>query len=268
MLFTLSKIGWALLDPQVLLFLLLAGGAFLIWTPWRRIGRAFVSLAAVIAVLVTLIPLPDWLLIPLESRFPAIEPPAKIDGAIALGGGINTKLSQEYGRPMLNGPAERVTTLLWLQRLYPEAKFVYASGGAALGKGFKEADAARQLLVELGADTSKMVFERQSRSTRENALFARELVQPRPGQVWLLVTSAYHMPRAVAVFRKVGWDVVPFPVDYLTDPEPGLRINMRLGDSLASASLALKEWSGLLAYRLFGWTDEIFPRPDGAAPAS
>lgn len=268
MLFTLSKAVWAVLDPQVLLFALLAGGALLLWTPWGRFGRALVSLAALIAVLVTLTPLPEWLLISLENRFPAIEPPPKIDGAIALGGGINTKLSQAHGRPMLNGPAERVTTLLWLQRLYPKAKLVYASGGAPLGAGYKEADAARELLGELGANTDRMIFERESRSTRENAQFARELVKPRPGEVWLLVTSAHHMPRAVAVFRKLGWDVVPFPVDYVTDGEPGFELGLHFDDGLGSASVAVKEWTGMLAYWLFGWTDEIFPRPDSAPAAS
>ena len=268
MLFTLSKVVWTLLDPQVVLFALLVAGALLLWTPWGRLGRAFASLAAIIAVLVGMTPVSEWLLVPLENRFPAIEPPPRIDGAIALGGGINTTLSQLRGRPMLNDPAERVTTLLWLQRLYPKAKFVYASGGAPFGASFKEADAARQLLAELGADTDRMIFERESRSTRENALFARELVQPRPGEVWLLVTSAYHMPRAVAVFRKIGWDVVPFPVDYVTDGEPGFTIRLHFGDGLTGTSVALKEWTGMLAYRLFGWTDEIFPRPDRAPPPS
>lgn len=268
MIFTLSKVAWALLDPQVVLFALLVAGALLLWTPWGRLGRAFVSFAAMIAVLVGMMPVSEWLLVPLENRFPAIEPPPRIDGAIALGGGINTTLSQVHGRPMLNDPAERVTTLLWLQRLYPNAKLVYASGGAAFNASFKEADAARQFLAELGVNTDRMIFERESRSTHENALFAHKLVHPRPGEVWLLVTSAYHMPRAVAVFRKIGWDVVPFPVDYVTDGEPDFTLGLHFGDGLTGTSVALKEWTGLLAYRLFGWTDEVFPRPDRGLPAS
>ena len=117
-------------------------------------------------------------------------------------------------------------------------------------------------------NTTRVVIEEKSRSTHENAVYAKEIVGPAPGEKWVLVTSAYHLPRAVAAFRAVGWPVIPYPVDYKIDPDTGLRLNFSLLDGLSAATLAGKECAGLLGYRLMGWTRELFPAPATQQPAS
>lgn len=110
----------------------------------------------------------------------------------------------------------------------------------------------------------RLVLESRSRNTYENAVFTRRMVSPEPGETWLLVTSAFHMPRAKALFDKAGFPTVPWPVDYRTTGREGiglLRDNPL--DSLQTTTLAIREWTGLLAYRLTGRIDSLFPGPAG-----
>jgi uncharacterized SAM-binding protein YcdF (DUF218 family) len=105
-------------------------------------------------------------------------------------------------------------------------------------------------------------LENKSRNTAENAEFSKELARPRPGETWLLVTSAYHMPRSVGLFRKVGFPVVPWPSDYRTSGREGVGFfRDNEVDALQNTTLALREWIGLIAYWLSGRIDSILPGP-------
>ena len=107
-----------------------------------------------------------------------------------------------------------------------------------------------------------MSFENRSRNTYENAIMTRALVRPKPGESWLLVTSAAHMPRSIGIFRHIGWDMTAYPVDYRTfgnsrDDKP----TTEALDSLRRLDVALHEWVGLAAYWAAGKTDTFFPAP-------
>lgn len=259
MLFVLSKILWALIRPDLLLPVINVIGLVLTASRWRRTGWWITTLSASLLLAVALLPTDDWLTAPLEDRFPPpYSMPARVDGIIALGGAINLERSVSHGIPSLNEEAERLTTFIELARLYPSAKLVFTSGSASLfGDHAKEADIAKTLFADLGMDTTKIIFERASRNTFENAVFSKRLAQPKPGETWLLITSAWHMPRAVGIFRQAGWPVVPWPVAYKTGGgyDPGL-IN-----HLADVDRAVHEWVGLVVYRLLGRTDALFPAP-------
>ena len=116
----------------------------------------------------------------------------------------------------------------------------------------------RGFLAEIGVNGDRILYERQSRNTYENATRALELIQPKPGETWILVTQAISMPRAVGVFRKAGWDVIPYPAGYLTGGRSG-GLSLDLLGGLRLASIAIHEWAGLLAYRVMGYTDALFP---------
>jgi uncharacterized SAM-binding protein YcdF (DUF218 family) len=149
-----------------------------------------------------------------------------------------------------------------LARQFPDAKLVFTGGtGSLLEPNLREADAAARFLYRLGVDPSRVLFERKSRNTFENAVFTRQAVQPGPADRWLLVTSARHMPRAVGAFRQAGWRVDPFPVDYRTrrtlNPWRNLNFSARLGALRA----ALREWVGLAFYYATGRSSALFPAP-------
>jgi len=127
----------------------------------------------------------------------------------------------------------------------------------------KEADHIAPLFAKLGVAPERLVLENRARNTYENARYSREVAAPDAGESWILVTSAFHMPRAVGCFRAVGWNVIPYPVAHMTtgrdhDPPP-LGFNPQAG--LRWLGLGLHEWLGLVAYRLAGRTDTLFPRP-------
>ena len=91
---------------------------------------------------------------------------------------------------------------------------------------------------------------------------AKAIVHPTPGEVWILVTSAFHMPRSVGLFRAQGWRVVPDPVDYRTGflagktPPP-----LQFRWNLTLLSVALKEWFGMCTNWLLGHSESLFPGP-------
>ncbi len=125
-----------------------------------------------------------------------------------------------------------------------------------------EAPIAVKELEALGVPHDRITAEEQSRNTVENAVFSRLVAQPKPGERWLLVTSAFHMPRAIAAFRAAGFTVEAYPVDWRTrGPIDATRPFAALTDGLAMTDVAVHEWIGLLVYRLTGRTTELFPAP-------
>ena len=266
MLFALSKLLWAVLSPgNLLLFCALAGTLGLLSrrARVRNLGRGLLVLGLGAMAAIAVLPLGAWLLAPLEERFarPA-EPLGRVDGVVVLGGAVDLRVSVARGRPQLGAFADRLTAFVALARRYPRARLVFTGGsGALFDTGHSEADVAENLIAELGLDPVRVAFERQARNTRENALLAMALAQPQAGETWLLVTSAFHMPRAMGSFGRAGWPVTAYPVDYLRAGPGRWRPGFSLMHGLSLLTLAEKEWIGLAAYRLLGWTDRLFPDP-------
>ncbi len=259
MFFILSKVLWWIAKPSSVLVLALLLGLIASLLRWRA-GRWLLWLGAVGFILVAVQPVDDVILWPLEQRFPAVRTmPDHLDGIIVLGGAVDPGLTAKYGMPALNDAAERMTTFVTLARAYPTAKLIFSGGSGMIERpDLREADTARQLFADLGLDTSRIIFERDSRNTYENAVFSKRLADPQPGERWALVTSAMHMPRAVGAFREVGWAVLPWPVGYKAFNE-GLLGN--LGVKLERLDSAVHEWLGLAAYRLAGRSSALFPAP-------
>jgi uncharacterized SAM-binding protein YcdF (DUF218 family) len=262
MAFYLSKIAALLIDPVNLILLLMSIGVLALWFRRRRLGAWLVSIAFVLAVVPTVVPVGPWLLRTLEDRFPpsSLSPPPT--GIIVLGGSMQPGLEADRDAIAVNGNIERLLVFAELARQFPDARLVFTGGtGSLLEPDLREADAAARFLDRLGIDPSRVLFERKSRNTFENAVFTRQAVRPGPGDRWLLVTSARHMPRAVGAFRQAGWRVDPFPVDYRTrrtlNPWRNLNFSARLGALRA----ALREWAGLVFYHATGRSSALFPAP-------
>lgn len=255
-----GKLLWSLARPANLYFLL---GLFLLACCFLRSGRTGRVVVALAGLVFALPALPTYHLVlkPLEQRFPT--PAAlsdRVDGILVLGGAVDPLLTVDHGAPALTGAGERMTTFAALARRHPEARLVFSGGLSARRPGhFTEADAARLLFDQLGLAGRAILYEDKSRNTFENAVFSRRLVQPRGDETWLLITSAAHMPRAMAVFRHLGWTMRPFPVDYRTPARVAFVFDV-LGN-LEALDVALHEWVGLVAYRLTGRASEYFPAP-------
>jgi uncharacterized SAM-binding protein YcdF (DUF218 family) len=176
-----------------------------------RWAKGLLALSLGLALTATLLPVGNWLMRPLEDRFPRpVGYPDAVEGVVVLGGGTDVDVTAGRGVPAFTDPAERYMALLELARHYPPAVPVIFTGGIGRLEGGvpPETETVRLLLARHGLD-GRVLLEDKARTTRENALYAKDLAKPRPGARWLLVTSAGHMPRSVGVFRVVDWDGLP-----------------------------------------------------------
>lgn len=260
--FVLSKLLWLPLRPGTFALLLALIGLALVWR--RRLGGRWLILVGLGCYLaLILLPLHQWVQLPLEERFarPTVAP-ARVDGIVVLGGAVDQALTEARGIPALNGAAERMTEPVALMRRHPAARLVFTGGTASLTPGGPtESDVARALWIGMGVAPERLVFEDAARNTHENAVLTHALVRPQPGEVWLLVTSASHMPRSVGVFRQAGWTVVPWPVNYRTGRSLRVWYDASFPERLREFEWGTREWVGLVAYRLLGRTDAVFPAP-------
>ncbi len=264
MFFVLSKsLGFFAL-PSNLLIAIGIVGLLLLFTRFTRLASWLVVTSLVLIAIAGLSPLGNALMLPLEQRFPPWDASRGApDGIVVLGGAIAPDISAARGAVALNEAAERIIVAAELARRYPQARIVISGGSNSLAFDAPvEAPFAVQQLQALGVAHDRITAEEQSRNTIENAVFSRLLANPKPGEHWLLVTSAYHMPRAMAAFRAAGFKVEAYPVDWRTrGPIDALRPFSSLGDGLRQTDTAVHEWAGLLIYRLTGETSELFPRP-------
>jgi uncharacterized SAM-binding protein YcdF (DUF218 family) len=264
MFFVLSKVLGFFASPSNLMIGLGLLGVMLLPTRLARAGRRSMVASLIALALLGLSPLGNALIIPLEQRFPPWDdsrgPP---DGIVVLGGAITPDVSLARNEVALDEAAERVTTAVALARRYPGARIIYSGGSSALlyDEG-SEAVAAVRLFESLGIPSERIIAEEQSRNTVENAVFSLLLAMPKPGERWLLVTSGYHMPRAMGIFRRAGFPVEAYPVDWRTrGPQDAVRPFTTVGSGLQRADTAAREWVGLLVYWLTGRSAALFPGP-------
>ncbi len=265
MFFYLSKIFWMIAAPSNLIGILLVIGAFLLLRGKLRAAKWLLVPAALFYFLFGIMPLGLALLRPLEDRFPqpdlAKTPPT---GIIVLGGGVDETLSRARGTVELSEAGGRMTEAAALARRFPNARLVFTGGTAALrGSDVTKSDIARRLFLALGLEESRLTFEDKSRNTYENAEFTKQLVNPKPGETWVLVTSAYHMPRSVGIFRKSNFPVTPYPVDFTSagNMNDFLRPSAEARLGLKHTDRAVREWIGLIAYYFTGKTSAFLPAP-------
>jgi uncharacterized SAM-binding protein YcdF (DUF218 family) len=240
MFFVLAKVLWFLLQPSTLMVAAVLAGTALSVTKWCRLGRGLAWVGCV-----------------------ALAVGPSITGIIVLGGGED---GQALGAPQLAGlneAAERYTEAVALARRLPEARVVFSGGsGRLLTVEEPEAEGAGRLFAALGIAKDRITLETRSRSTHENALLTAQVLAPRPDQRWLLVTSAWHMPRAMGCFRRAGFAVEPWPVDYRTPrPLDMTRAYGSVPEGLRRIDFVTREYVGLVAYYLTGRIEALLPGP-------
>lgn len=254
---TLSKVFGFFLQPSSFLFLLLPVGLGISLTRWKRTGGVVIVFAIVCLIVLGFSPVARLLILPLEQHFS--QPPMQFTGPeptgiVVLGGALESEVTKTRGLFSFNAEGERFTEAATLARRFPQARLVISTSLP----GYDE----RAFMKGLGIAEERVIVERPSSNTHENAVYGKKVAQPKPGERWLLVTSAVKMPRAIGCFRKVGFDVEPWPVDYRTAGwSDAWRFFDQPGVGLNYADLAVKEWIGLVVYWLTGRTSSLFPGP-------
>ena len=264
MFFFLSKTIGVMLLPVNFLIGIGVIGALLLATRFVALGRRLMISSMALLAICGFSPLGSWLLYPLEARFPPWDASRGApDGIIVLGGSIDADLSEAHGETVVRGAADRIIAAAELARRYPNARVLFTGGSPNLvSNDAREADYAGALFEGLGVAKARLMMERRSRNTQENAEFSRPMVAPKNGERWLLVTSAFHMPRSVGLFRKAGFNVEPFPVDWRIGGRSDLFAFSSIAiEGLSHTDVGLREWLGLIAYRATGKIDELLPGP-------
>lgn len=265
MFFYLAKIGYFLIQPSNFLIALVVFGLLMrVVTRRKRLGLGLAWTGSLGLLICGFSPAANWLILPLEDRFARPVEMRAVDGIIVLGGAVDTIVTGTRGDTALTTSAERITITARLAKRFPQAKVIHSGGhGIIVPAQATEAEGAARLFEDFGISAERVILEDASRNTWENAVLTKDLVDPKPGQTWLLVTSAYHMPRSMGVFEKAGWTgLTAYPVDYRTrGPE-----DRSLGFGGASKGLrrfdvAFREWVGLLVYWLTGRCSALFPAP-------
>jgi len=263
MFFVLGKLAWIVLQPSnVLLGLILIGAICVLARRQERIGRVVLGLGLAGLLLAGFSPLSQMLIAPLEARFPrpdlAAGPP--VTGIIILGGSEDGRAGSQKELAGLNEAAERITEGAALGLRFAQSRVLVSGGNGHLLKDVPaEALAAGRLLQALGIGAERLLLEDKSRTTWENAVMSKAMAAPKPGERWLLVTSAWHMPRAIGCFRAAGFPVEAWPVDYRLAPRLSFEESYISG--IRQMDFAIREYIGLLGYYLAGKTSALLPAP-------
>lgn len=252
--FVASKVIGALLRPETWFLIALATVVLALMKQRQRLALWVSSVALAILLSLTILPLGDLLLQPIEKTYPPQPHLTRVDGIIVLGGGEDARASAYWGQIQFNEGGDRFAAGLALARRFPDAPVLFAGGSGALrdvaGAAVSEASIAEQFFLDQGIDRNRLLLEHRSRNTAENARLSFELAVPADGETWVLVTSAFHMPRAMRSFEAAGWQaLVAWPVDYRTGQFSD-RIGWDLTRNMRNLQTAIREYVGQVAYRI------------------
>jgi uncharacterized SAM-binding protein YcdF (DUF218 family) len=255
MFFVLSKTLGFIAVPSNLLGMMGLAGVALLRTRFARAGRRLLVASVLLITAIGVLPVGNALILPLEERFPPGDPmQGTPTGVIVVGGVINPWRSAIRSNVSLDAAAERLTAAVELARQYPTARIVFS--------GRAEGRFAVRFFENLGVPRNRVTVESKSRNTAENAVFTKLLIAPKPGERWLLVTSAIHMPRAIGAFRQAGFPVDAHPVDYQTAGWEDLwTFSGSLMGGIGKTDAAVHEWLGLFVYWVTGRIPVLFPGP-------
>jgi uncharacterized SAM-binding protein YcdF (DUF218 family) len=263
--FPLAKLSWTLLAPSHLLLWMSLLTALVLIAGRMRVGRWLAIATALLFAVFGMLPTGDWLAQNLEDQYPRPATlPAHIDGIVDLGGGLGADIVAERHAPATALSEARLVSTFELARRYPDARVVFSGGWGR----YADAVGAAYVFHQMGLDPPRLILESQSRDTFENLLFTKRMVRPRRHESWVLATSAIQMPRAMLVARKLGWNMIPWPTDYLTRPSRHIRPPtdyLDVAGNLMRADAAMHEELGLLAYRVRGASATKAAPPSNAA---
>ncbi|MDH4439403.1 MAG: YdcF family protein [Rhizobium sp.] len=262
--FVLSKLVWMVAQPLSLVFLLGCVAWLLGVLSWRRSAAGLLATALLVLFATLYTTLGAFLLQTLEARFPRpSSDPAALSCMIVLGGAFETEVTTARGGIELNQSADRFVEALRLALLHPQAKILVSGGDGSLSGAYEgDAAASQRFFGAFGLSQDRLVMETTSRNTDENAKNSRQVLADNGLTDCLLITSAFHMPRSVGLFRKAGLAVTPWPTDFRTTGKATLALDFTQPTLNAQhMATATREWLGLVAYWALGRIDAVFPAP-------
>ena len=258
--FYLSKILWLMLNPYNFFIFVNLIIIFLYIFKFKIISITLFLINFIFLLTISIFPIGNLLIHKLEKEYHfSTQVPDIMDGILILGGATSHLLFREFNQVSVNGSAERLIESVKIIRKFENAKIVFSGGSGVLDMpDFGHSDSAKFFYETVGIDTQRIIFENISRNTYENILLSKDIVNPKNTEKWLLITSAFHMKRAILVGKKLEWKLIPYAVDFKTPKEIKFKPSFNLLSNLASFQQASHEWLGLLSYYFMHRTEKIF----------
>ena len=263
--FILAKVFWIIAQPLCLAFLMGMVGVLALLMKRRTTSLVFGAMAMMIFFVALFTSTGIYLVQDLEDRFPrpgqlAPDPTC----LIILGGGIDTEPGSARGGYSLNDDGDRYIEAVRLANLYPAARIIMSGGDGSIDGGHvSEAEIIGRMFEDFGIEAERVTNDATSRDTYENATHTKAILAELGFTRCLLITSGFHMPRAVAIFRHLGIDVIPWATDYRSTGREGLRLDFRQPlRNAAMLTVAMKEWIGMVAYYATGRLSSLYPVPN------
>jgi uncharacterized SAM-binding protein YcdF (DUF218 family) len=248
--FIASKVIGFFLEPLHLMAALVGLLGVTVWMGAHRVAR-WLALVCVGAIgLVGLTPLWNAALMDLETQYPVPAETQSAAGIVVLGGALSSGfIAEKHGQVALNSAAERMTKAVELMDRHPDLPLIFSGfSGRFIRSQTSESDLALQFFEASGINTDRIILENQSRNTYENAKYSQELIDFAGQGPWILVTSAFHMPRAAEIFTDRRIEIIAYPTDFRSQATPPWRWD--LAEGAEHLGIVMHEWIGIWVYRL------------------
>ena len=257
--FYLSKILWLIVNPFNIFILITLFTMFLYFINSRRLSLIIYLINFIFIALISFLPIGSYLTYIIEKEFHTnTKIPERVDGILILGGATNPLLFKEFDQISLNGSAERLVESVMIIRKFEKAKVIFSGGSGIVNRSdLGHSQVAKLFYKKMGVDINKIFFEDKSRNTHENIIYSKKIAKPKKNENWLLITSAFHMKRALLIAEKNNWKFIPYAVDFKNIKEFKLTPNLNLLSNLNSFQSGLHEWLGLVSYYLMGRTEKF-----------
>ena len=257
--FYLSKILWLIVNPFNIFIFITLFTMFLYFINFRRLSLIIYLINFIFIALISFLPIGSYLTYIIEKEFHTnTKIPKRVDGILILGGATNPLLFKEFDQISLNGSAERLVESVMIIRKFEKAKVIFSGGSGIVNRSdLDHSQVAKLFYKKIGVDINKIFFEDKSRNTYENIIYSKNIAKPKKNEIWLLITSAFHMKRSLLIAEKNNWKLVPYAVDFKNTKEFKLTPNINLLSNLNSFQSGLHEWLGLVSYYLMGRTEKF-----------
>jgi len=264
----ISRMSWLFLQPSNLLVILLlisVLGVFFI-NPNHKRYRTFVKLNIFVVVIMSAISftnLASWIMWPLEARFSEYKELSldeNYSGIIVLAGSERTIISSYVNQATFSNAGERIYQTVAVAKKISGLPIIHTGGIKRGPNEISENEVAEKFFIDNGLDLTRVRFEGNSYNTYTNAIESKKLFKSDENQKWLLITSAYHMPRAVGTFQKADIKIHPYPVDYRTPLKYYSFFRFSMSENFRIFDLAIHEYLGLIAYYITDRSISIFPK--------
>ena len=257
MYFFISRFTYFIFHNQLLIiFLTLLTALLFYYFNYKKLFHFFLKFVFFYFLIIAIIPSGKILLYFLEKDyFSKLTTSQNVDGILVLSGYENVAFSSEYDQLYLGGSTNRLIESIRVYKKFPKAKLLFSGGSGSYISNSLSTEIAEEFYNIYFSDNTKMLFESNSSNTYENILNSKELVRPDSEENWIIITSAFHMPRAIGVANRLGWKLIPHPVDYKMSKKSFRQFfTFNILENIYFFQISSHELFGLLVYRLMDRT--------------